>query len=160
MKKIYVFLSAVIITQSVFADMMCDTDVPDYYAVYEPNSYTCASGQFLPANAVTCVACPTGGTCPGGTFDFNPDNFQGVIFDSFSDATMNNSCAANFPMGLVAVYEPNTITINWDHADQSDIDANDAGSVTYGGDIRTPRKAQHINGKIFVGWTFNNPSGD
>ncbi len=49
----------------------------------------------------------------------------------------------------------NTITISWDSTDSEDIAANDAGSVTYGGDIRTPKKAVHKPGKIFTGWTFN-----
>jgi len=60
----------------------------------------------------------------------------------------------------VASCDANEISITWADADQSDIDANDAGSVTYGGDIRTPRKAVHKPGKIFTGWTFNTPSGN
>ena len=51
----------------------------------------------------------------------------------------------------------NTITINWSNASQPDIDANDAGTVTYGGDIRTPRAATIIPGKVFLGWKFSRP---
>ena len=157
MKKLTAFLSVFLCVQSVFADMTCDTDISDYIAEYELNSYTCNAGYFLPANTDGCEPCPSGGTCPGGTFEFNPDVFQGVSFASVPGATMNNSCASNFPIDLVAEYEPNTINIVWDHADAADISANNAGSVTYGGDIRTPKKAQHINGKVFAGWVFNNP---
>jgi len=49
----------------------------------------------------------------------------------------------------------NTIQITWADAAQSDIDANEAGQCTYGGDIRTPKKAVHKPGKIFTGWIFN-----
>jgi len=155
MKKLTVFLLVIFMTQSVLADMTCDTDMSDYYAVYEINSYTCNAGYFLPAGTEGCEPCPSGATCEGGTFDFDPDNFQGLVFNSVSDSTLNNSCASNFPIDLYAVYEPNTITINWDGADTEDITANNAGTCTYGGDIRTPVKAQHIPGQTFVGWTFD-----
>ena len=218
MKK--VFLIFLLLPLSAFADMTCDTNVNKYYARYRINTYTCSSGQYLPANTLGCVACPTGFTCPGGTFNFNENYFQGLNFDTIPQTTMNNVCAANFPKRLHAKYvpnshtcvagyylpmgidectqcpansacvggtysfnetlsqgiepcatgyssvagasvcTPNTINITWDNANTADITANNAGTVTYGGDIRTPRKAQHINGKIFTGWTFNTPSGN
>ena len=49
---------------------------------------------------------------------------------------------------------PNVININWDGASEDDVLANDAGSVEYGGHIRTPVKAQTIKGKTFKGWKF------
>ena len=51
----------------------------------------------------------------------------------------------------------NVITINWSGASAADIAANEAGTVTYGGDIRTPRAAEIIPGKVFTGWTFSAP---
>jgi len=56
--------------------------------------------------------------------------------------------------------DANVITINWSGASQSDIDANNAGTVTFGGDINTPRAATIIPGKIFRGWKFSKPSGN
>lgn len=112
MKNLFVFLSVFFVMQSVFADMTCDTDVTDYYALYAPNSYACASGQFLPADAIACVACPNGFTCDGGTFNFNENYFQGLSFDSVLGTSANNLCAANFPYALVAQYEPNEHTCN------------------------------------------------
>lgn len=56
---------------------------------------------------------------------------------------------------------PNTITITWNGATAEDISANNAGSVSYGGDIRTPRAADSTQtpiGKTFVGWKFAKPS--
>ena len=49
---------------------------------------------------------------------------------------------------------PNTIIINWEGAEQADIEANKAGSVEYGGDIRTPVKAKPEKGMKFMGWKF------
>ncbi len=60
----------------------------------------------------------------------------------------------SIPAG-VASCDANEISITWADASAEDIAANDAGSVTYGGDIRTPKKAVHKPGKIFTGWTFN-----
>ena len=94
------------------ADLTCDISVSDYFAIYEPNSYTCNSGQYLPANALGCVSCPTGLTCNGGTFDFNADIFQGLSFESVPNNTMNNICANNFPDDLTAIYEPNVHNCN------------------------------------------------
>ena len=51
--------------------------------------------------------------------------------------------------------EANTITINWSDADLADVTANEAGTVTYGGDVRTPVKAQTKKGKTFSGWVFS-----
>ena len=108
MKKL--FLIFLLLPLSAFADMTCDTNVNKYYAIYTPNSYTCSVGQYLPANAVACVACPNGFTCPGGTFNFNPNLFQGLIFETIPQTTMNNVCAVNFPKKLQAKYAPNSHT--------------------------------------------------
>ena len=78
MKKLSL-LSLLFITQPSFAEMMCDTGISKYYAVYEPNFYTCTSGQYLPANTLGCVSCPNGFSCNGGTFGFNSDYFQITI---------------------------------------------------------------------------------
>jgi hypothetical protein len=53
--------------------------------------------------------------------------------------------------------EANTITINWSDAAQTDIDANNAGTATYGEDVRTPVKAATKKGKTFKGWRFSAP---
>lgn len=51
--------------------------------------------------------------------------------------------------------EPNTITIYWQDADEEDINATNASTVIYGGDIRTPFKAKQKPGKKFIGWKFS-----
>jgi hypothetical protein len=64
-------------------------------------------------------------------------------------------------LGLVqsspAMCEANVININWYNADAADISANNAGTATYGSDVRTPVKAQTIKGKTFKGWRFSKP---
>ena len=107
MKKI-LLLSLLIINPS-FAEMMCD-DATDYFAIYEIDSYTCSPGEYLPANTVGCVSCPNGWTCNGGTFDFNTDEYQGLELGTITTTPINNICAANFPVDLYSVYEPNQHT--------------------------------------------------
>ena len=57
----------------------------------------------------------------------------------------------------LASCEANTITINWDGASATEINANNAGTATYGSDIRTPRSATPVPGKTFTGWRFSAP---
>jgi hypothetical protein len=56
-----------------------------------------------------------------------------------------------------AMCEANVININWYNADSEDVSANNAGTATYGSDVRTPVKAQTIKGKTFKGWRFSKP---
>ncbi len=56
---------------------------------------------------------------------------------------------------LPASCEVNTINISWDGATAAAVSANNAASVTYGGDIRTPKSAIHVKGKVFDGWEFS-----
>ena len=49
------------------------------YVSCQPNLYYCRSGYYLPANSAgTCAACPSGYTCDGGYFQFDPVNDQGL----------------------------------------------------------------------------------
>ena len=70
--------------------------------------------------------------------------FRAAVLGSLTDGS--DACA------------PNTISITWGGASQNDIDANNAGSCVYGGEIRTPVAAAVIPGKTFVGWKFVRPS--
>ena len=148
MKKI--LLLSLLLTQPSFAEMMCDTGVSKYFAVYEINTYDCASGYYLPANTDGCRACPTGWACPGGTYIFNTDKFQGLEFGNIETNTMNNICAANFPKKMYAVYEPNTITINWDDGTNTV-----QNTCTYGQSITLPPTPVRP-GYVFGGWRIKN----
>ena len=79
MKKLFVlFLLFLSISHRAFADVMCE-DATDYYAVYEPNTYTCDTGYYLPANTDGCVACSQYHYCSGGTYTFNLNEDQGIF---------------------------------------------------------------------------------
>lgn len=54
--------------------------------------------------------------------------------------------------------DANIITIRWGDTDDADVTANNAGTATYGSDIRTPVKAQTKPGKTFKGWRFSAPA--
>ncbi len=99
--------------------------------------------------------CPAGSYCPGKSKVYCDSSNQSVVhtttfgIEACPEGYWSNDGASECT--------GNTIQINWDNTEQSDITANDAGTVIYGGDIRTPRAARHISGKVFTGWTFNTP---
>ena len=59
---------------------------------------------------------------------------------------------------LYGKWNPNVININWSGTTQTEINANNAAQVVYGGNINTPRSATHVPGKRFVGWRFSKQS--
>ena len=59
---------------------------------------------------------------------------------------MNNVCGSNFPKKMFAVYEPNTITINWDDGTNTV-----QNTCTYGQSITLPPTPVRP-GYVFGGW--------
>jgi len=47
-------------------------------ANFEPDSYACEAGTYLPANATACATCTAGNYCTGGTYTFNANSAQGA----------------------------------------------------------------------------------
>ena len=47
-------------------------------AVFTINSYDCAPGYYLVADAEECTICPAGSYCVGGTYTFNETTTQGI----------------------------------------------------------------------------------
>lgn len=86
------------------------------------SSYTCQSGKYLPANGTSCTNCASGYTCSGGTFNFDPDEDQGLT--------------------------PNTLTVRWtDWAGNTT-----QNSCEYGGSVTLPSSSQSRDGYTFDGW--------
>ncbi|MBR5904060.1 MAG: hypothetical protein IKZ49_00825 [Alphaproteobacteria bacterium] len=80
----------------------------------------------------------------------------------FTESDANYLSYRNIILGSVAPTlascEANTITINWTDASSADISANNAGTATYGEDVRTPVKATTKPGQRFKGWRFVAPT--
>ncbi len=95
--------------------------------------------------------------CTVSDFPAN-SHIASVTGKNYSGANVTDTCAiASCDTGYTlnnGACNANVISITWADASAEDIAANEAGTVTYGGDIRTPRKAVHKPGKIFTGWTF------
>lgn len=127
-------------------------------AVFVPNQHTCSAGYFLPANVDGCRPCPNDYVCNGGTFSFNEIQSQGIVYKQPTRQNIPNGCATNMPHDMVAVFTPNVININWTGATAAAISANNAGTVTYDSDIRTPQSAITVPGKRFTGWRFSAPT--
>jgi len=64
----------------------------DIFAEFTVNEHTCANGEFLPANIDECRSCPTGGVCPGGTYNFNKNVSQGISVGQIFTQSLSNSC--------------------------------------------------------------------
>ena len=82
--------------QANYANMGVYSDSVDANPEYETVTYTCSDGQYLPAGATACATCPTGGTCPGGTFLYNNGVDQGYY--KFSVTTTSSTTVLNFSM--------------------------------------------------------------
>ncbi len=64
-----------------------------------PETTTCAAGQYLPANTLTCQTCPANSWCPGGTFS-QSTSAQGINACGtglISDAGSSSSTACQTP---------------------------------------------------------------
>ena len=88
-------------------------DTARLYATYAPNEHTCAAGYYLPANIDSCVACPAGHTCPGGTYAFNETGNQGINYNFPFSQNINYGCT--YPLAIsnknfFATYAPNEHT--------------------------------------------------
>ncbi len=148
MKNMCIFLLIIILIKPCLADITCDdtVDYKAFKAIYEPYTYTCAPGEFLPANTFMCKPCPSGYVCNGGTFNFDPNMYQGIVLDLIPESTINYVCASNFTPKLRAVYEPNTITINWDDGTNTT-----QNTCVYGQSITLPPEPVRPGYK-FGGW--------
>ena len=77
-----------------------------YTANFEPITYNCANGYFLPAGAISCATCPSGYTCPGGEYSFSATNTQGIAEGDILVQDAIGSCSAGFSQSLTAIFEP------------------------------------------------------
>ena len=83
-----------------------------YAAEFEPISYTCLSGQFLPAGALSCEQCPQTYTCNGGTYTFDANHTQGLSDGDILITDAIGSCSPAFTQNYSAIFEPITYTCN------------------------------------------------
>ena len=119
MKKIFVLsllfysMASMAITVDDFNNVCGLYAYDNMYATFAPDSYSCESGQFLPANGVGCANCLAGFSCAGGTFDFDEYFDQGLVFLGTNyTINENNACANAFPKNLNAKFEPDQYTCN------------------------------------------------
>ena len=117
-----------------------------YAAKFDPISYTCNSGYFLPAGAISCEECPDDYTCSGGTFVFNANQTQGIDDGDILVTNAIGSCSPQFNQSFSAIFEPNTININWDNGET--ITSN---TCEYDGAITLPPEPTRV-GYTFSGW--------
>lgn len=147
MKKLFVFFAGLFIPVFLVYAETCNTIATKMRAIYTPNSYTCNAGYFLPANTAGCRVCPSEASCDGGSFFFNPDVAQGIVYDTFKH-NLTNTCSVDFSSKLRAVFVPNTINLNYDDGNGNTT----AMTCDYGGTINIPETAPTRPGYVFTGW--------
>ena len=66
-------------------DLYVMDNVAIMHAVFQPNTYNCGAGYFLPANGIECAPCPVEHSCPGGTYTFNEnyDEYESITVENF-----------------------------------------------------------------------------
>lgn len=111
-------------------------------------SYTCNSGYFLPADTLGCQPCPSGHICNGGTFEYNPTKSQGITFTRPINANVTHGCSVNFGTHLVPIFQPNTVTLNYDDG----VGNTASTSCTYDGLVNLPPTPPTREGYDFKGW--------
>ena len=131
-------------------------------AVFQVNTYTCQSGSYLPANAVSCQPCPTDYTCPGGNFSFSEDVSQGITYGDLISQNVTNGCdtlLVSHPNGsakLNAKWRPNEINISWyNDGVQITNDPNAAATCVYNEMLSLPTPPNKP-GYAFAGWKLIN----
>lgn len=73
-----------------------DANQAQIEAIWQPNSYTCDVGYFLPADGIECIKCSDEHICLGGTYFFNILESQGIQFDKILTNNFTNGCLKDY----------------------------------------------------------------
>ena len=122
------------------------------YCYCQLDSYTTAGGDTTALSAPWVFSNTYGDSNCANSCAYDCANFM-----LFSDSLEFRAAMFDSVQSSPAMCEANVITINWSDASAADISANNAGTATYGEDVRTPVKAATKKGQRFKGWRFSAP---
>jgi len=101
------FIISILYVQTTYADLYTSNTIngcnfannTEYLsALFIPNEYTCANGYYLPANSTICATCLSGHQCNGGTYTFDENIDQGIVYIPIFMENVTNGCN----VGLIA----------------------------------------------------------
>ena len=90
------------------------TENVEMVPMFEPKQITCTDGFYLPINTEHCEPCPSEATCIPGTYAFNENRSQGVVFNDAIGQDKQKGCVSNIlgvynDVFLEAVFAPRQI---------------------------------------------------
>lgn len=127
MRKILIFFSYFFIFPAIAGDFIsttitdgCNINVLGFtenvemVPMFEPKQITCTDGFYLPINTAHCETCPSEAICIPGTYAFNENKSQGVIFNDAIGQDKTKGCVSNIlgvhnDVFLEAVFAPRQI---------------------------------------------------
>nr|MBQ0091345.1 InlB B-repeat-containing protein [Candidatus Enterousia merdequi] len=124
------------------------------YWMCDGNILLCPAGYYCPDNNNGSIVCPEGKTSQAGATSEEECYYtDSVLMTMESIDTVNEELLKTFDDAVevqtAAIFEPNTININW-----KDADGNTFASTTceYDGSITAPTTAPTKKGYTFTGW--------
>lgn len=120
-------------------------------AVWQPNTYDCELGYYLPADGIECAICPNNNYCPGGTYTYSETIAQGIMecpTGLIAPSGMHDigSCGRKLYIGEESVF----LRSQKKTMPSLNVDINNDGTPDFFGNLTTIKTFMNINNQKFL----------